>query len=149
MAELEQYSRRKCVELIGLPEDTHGEELENSVVQAFKIAWVTVVKRSFHAIHRLGNSKIVIVKLVNRRNAIKILRNKKKLRELPRSGKQKLRAEEIYVNESLCSHNKRLLSKCNALFKKKRIESFYTMNGKIKIKYDSVHSEWKTEILHV
>ena len=38
MAELEQYSRRKCVELIGLPEDTHGKELENSVVQAFEIA---------------------------------------------------------------------------------------------------------------
>ena len=107
------------------------------------------MKRSFHVIHRLGNSKIVIVKLVNRRNAIKILRNKKKLRELPRSGKQKLRAEEIYVNESLCSHNKRLLSKCNALLKKKRIESLYTMNGKIKIKYDSVDSKWKTEILHV
>ena len=42
MAELEQYSRRECVELIGLPEDTHGEELENSVVQAFEIVRVNV-----------------------------------------------------------------------------------------------------------
>ena len=87
MAELEQYSRREYVELIGLPEDTHGEELENSVVQAFEIAGVNVVKHNFHAIHWLGNSKIVIARLVNRWNAIKILRNKKKLRELPRSGK--------------------------------------------------------------
>ena len=51
IAELEQYSRRECVELIGLPEDTHGEELENSVVQEFKIAGVNVVKRDFHDIH--------------------------------------------------------------------------------------------------
>ena len=100
MAELEQYSRRECVELIGLPEDTHGEELENSVVQAFEIARVNVEKRDFHAIHWLGNSKMVIAKLVNRRDAIKVLRNKKKLREVPRSGKQKLRVEKIYVNES-------------------------------------------------
>ena len=68
------------------------------MVQAFEIAGVNVVKRDFHAIHRLGNSKIVIAKLVNRRDAIKILRNKKKLREPPHSGKQKPRAEKIYVN---------------------------------------------------
>ena len=34
------------------------------------------------------------------------------------------------------------------LFKKKQIESFYTINGKIKIKYDSVDDECKTEIPH-
>ena len=68
-----QYSYRECVEQIGLPENTHGEELENSVVQAFEIAGVNVKKRDFHTIHRLGNSKIAIAKLVNRRDAIKIL----------------------------------------------------------------------------
>ena len=87
MAELEQYSRRKCTELISLPEDTHGKELENYVVQAFEIARVNVDKCDFHVIHWLGNSKIVIVKLVNRQEAIKILWNNKKLCELPRSGK--------------------------------------------------------------
>ena len=65
MAKLEQRSCRECVELIGLPEDTHGEELENSVVQAFEITKVNVNKCDFHAIHRSGNSKIVIAKLVN------------------------------------------------------------------------------------
>ena len=53
--------------------------------------------------HWLGNSKIVIAKLVNRQDTIKILWNKKKLRELLCSGKQKLGTEKIYVNESLCS----------------------------------------------
>ena len=105
MAELEQYYRRECVELIGLLEDTQGEELENSVVQAFKIARVNVDKREFHAIYLLGNSKIIIAKLVNQGNTMKILRNKKKLHELPCSGKQKLAAEKIYINESLSSHN--------------------------------------------
>ena len=67
----------------------------------------------------------------------------KRLRELPRSEKQKLRAEKIYVNESLCSHIKPLLVKCNALFTKKQTESFYTINGKVKIKYNC-----KTEVSH-
>ena len=149
MAELEQYFRTEFIELIGLPEDNHGKKLDNSVVQAFEIAGVNVDKRDFHAIHRLGNSKIVIAKLVDRRDAIEILqKKKKKLRELPRSGKQKLRAEKVYVNESLCSHNKRLLVKCNALFQKKQIESFYTNSGKVKIKYSPVDGECNTEISH-
>ena len=67
---MEQYSCREYLELIGLPEDTHGEKLENSVMQAFEISGVNVDKRNFHAIHWLGNSKIVIAKPVNRREAI-------------------------------------------------------------------------------
>ena len=50
VAELEQYSRREYAELIGLPEDTQGEEHENPVVQPFEIAGVDVAKRHFHAI---------------------------------------------------------------------------------------------------
>ena len=57
MAELEQYSLRECAELIGFPEDTHGE--------ISKISRVNAEKRNLHTIHRLGNSKIVITKLVN------------------------------------------------------------------------------------
>ena len=76
MVELEQYFRTEFIELIGLPEDNHGKKLDNSVVQAFEIAGVNVDKRDFHAIHRLGNSKIVIAKLVDRRDAIKILQKK-------------------------------------------------------------------------
>ena len=63
---LEQYSHRESVELIELPEDTHGEELENSEGQAFEVAGVNVKKRNFCTIHWLSNSKIVIPKLVNR-----------------------------------------------------------------------------------
>ena len=116
--------------------------------ESVEIAWVNVEKRHFHAIRRLDNSKIVIVNLVNRREAIKILRNKKKLPELPHSGKQRVRAEKIYVNASLRSHNKQSLGKWNVLFKKKQIESFYRINSKIKIKYYVVSGECKTEISH-
>ena len=101
--------------------------------KSVEIAWVNVEKRHFHAIRRLDNSKIVIVNLVNRREAIKILRNKKKLPELP---------------NKVLELRKRLLGKWNVLFKKKQIESFYRINSKIKIKYYVVNGECKTEISH-
>ena len=48
-AEQEQCSRRKCVELVRLPENTNGEDLEDLVFEAFEIAGVKVKKRDFHA----------------------------------------------------------------------------------------------------
>ena len=75
------------------------------------------------------------MKLVNRRDALALLRNKKKLRELSPDGKRKLKTNKVYVNESLCPSFKRILGKCNALLKEKCITSFHTVNGKIKITY--------------
>ena len=100
--------------VIGLPEDTHDEEIENSVVQAFEIVVVNVVKHNFYAIHQLGNSKIIIANLVNRRDANKILRNKKIIRELPCSGNKSIKQRKFMLMNPC---NKRLLDKCNALFK--------------------------------
>ena len=84
-----------------------------------------------------------MAKLVNRRDALALLRNKKKLRELSPDRKRKLKTNKAYVNESLCSSYKRILSKCNALLKKKCIASFYTVNEKIKITYEaSIGNFW-------
>ena len=52
-----QYSRQECVELVGLPEYSNGEDLEDLMVNVFKVADVKVKKRGFRAIHRLANKK--------------------------------------------------------------------------------------------
>lgn len=38
LAEQEQYSRRECIELAGLPEDIHGEDLEAGGMDTFDVA---------------------------------------------------------------------------------------------------------------
>ena len=80
---------------------------------------------------------MVKTKLVNRRDALALLRNEKKLRELPPDGKRKSRTNKVYVNKSPCPSYKRILDKCNALLNQKYITSFYTVNGKIKIIYEA------------
>ena len=127
IAEQEQYSRRKTVELVGLPDNTSNGEFKDTVIKTFEEARVKVTKRSVHAIHRLRNKKMVIAKLVNRRDALALLRN----------GKRKLKTNKVYVNESLCPSYKRILGKCNAVLKKKYITSFCTINGKMKITYEA------------
>ena len=92
--------------------------------------------KSFHARHRLQNKKVIIVKLVNQCDTLALLRNKK-LSELSPDKKRKLKTNKVYVNESLCPSYKCIITKCNALLKKKYIASFYTINGKIKITYEA------------
>ena len=149
LAEQEQYSRRECIEIVGLPQDANGGELEDLVVETFDTAGVQVERRDFHAIHRLKDQKTVIAKLVNRRDSVNILKKKKKLRQLSDNEKTKLRSSKIYINESLCRPYRQLLSKSNALFKKGYINSFYTTNGKIKVHYDGEQGEEISTITHV
>ena len=131
-----------------LPDNTNDGELEVAVINTFEEAEVKVTKRSIHAIHRLRNKKVVIAKLVNRRDALALLRNKEKLRELSPDGKRKLKTNKVYVNESLCPSYKRILGKCNALLKKKYITSFYTVNGKIKITYEANNGNVTSVVNH-
>ena len=121
----------------------------DAVIKTFDKAGVKVTKRSFHAIHRLQNKKVVIAKLVNQRDALALLRNKKKLRKLSPDGKRKLKTIKVYVNESLSPSYKRILGKCNALLKKKYMASFYTVNGKIKITYDANNGIVTSVVNHV
>ena len=130
----QQYSRRECIELVGLPDDVSGTALEDKVVEVFGQAGVTVTKRDFHAIHRLRNQAVVIAKCVNRRDATAILRAKKKLREVDAAAKTKLGVKgKVYVNESLCPEYRRLFGICTTLFRKKMLASSYTINGTIKV----------------
>ena len=49
---------------------------------------------------------------------------------------------------NLCPAQKCILSKCNTLLKKKYVNTFYTINGKVKIKYGCRNGQETTEISH-
>ena len=44
IARQEQYSRRECIEIVGLPENIKREELENAVIDTVHVAGVNVRK---------------------------------------------------------------------------------------------------------
>ena len=91
----EQCSRRETVKLVGLPDNTNDKELEDAVIKTFNKAVLKVTKRSFHAKRRLRNKKVAITKLVNQRDAIALLRNKKELCELSPDGNRKLKTNKV------------------------------------------------------
>ena len=118
---------------MGLPNNINGEELENAVVKTFQVAGITIGRRNFHAVHRLAEQRVMIAKFTKRRDAIDILRQKKKLQTLSAEDQRKLNCQKIYVNESQRPKYRQLLGKCNALGEKGERIRFYTINGKIKV----------------
>ena len=134
MSEEEQYSRRECIEHVGLPNKINGKDLDNAAVKTFQVAGINIRRRNFHAVQRLADQRVMIAKLTNRREAMDLLRQKKKLRTLSAEDQRKLNCQKIYINESLCPKYRQLLGKCNALFKRGECFGFYCINGKIKVK---------------
>ena len=85
----------------------------------------------------------VFAKLMNRRDAIIIFGIKNKLND--KDG-QKSRGNKIYVNQCLRPASRQLLGKSNSLRKEKKLNLFYTMNSKIKIRLKRENGEVNTKI---
>ena len=58
------------------------------MIQVFNEAGIKVTARDFHAIHRKKGKPIVIAKLVNRRDALAILRAKGRVRNFDANTKK-------------------------------------------------------------
>ena len=75
------------MELVGLPENTNGEDLEELVVEAFEVGSVKIKKRDFHASSSLN--------LLTEEMPSTYSETKKKLRELNKHNKNKLKSTKI------------------------------------------------------
>ena len=126
-----QYSRRECIEVIGIPTTIDNKDLEEKVCDIFEKVGVTVVESDIEACHRIKNNK-TIVKFCRRKMCHDVLRKKKYLKKVKPADLGFSEDTQLYINESLCPYYKGLWNKCKALWNEKRIFSFFTSNGIIK-----------------
>ena len=75
MHRLEQYSRRECIEIAGIPSSITNDLTRFVNFQEFD---VVLDAMNIVACHRLGKTNRVIVKLVNRKHSQYILEEKYK-----------------------------------------------------------------------
>ena len=126
----EQYSRRECLEISGIPESVSDNALEDKIQGVLRGIDAEVDTENIESCHRLkgkGSKGRVILKLSKRKDAEKIKLNKKKLKNIDH---RKIGLSSI--NESLCGYYKLLWSKCKKLFLEKKIASFCVTNGTVK-----------------
>ena len=109
ITDLNQYGRRECVEFTGIPETVQQNRLEKYVIDMLDEIGITVDTRDIVAAHRLGpvkrgSNRVVIVKFLNRKDAIEALKNKRKLNKIQHYKK-------IRIRENLCPSRRKIFNR--------------------------------------
>ena len=127
------YSRRNNVEISGIPQSVSDNQLEEKVVDILKAIDVNITTNEIEACHRLGKKKNnVIVWVINRKNCIKALRNKKKLKSINKNAIGIPNAN-LFISENLTPASSKLAFNCQKLKRYSEIEKCYTINGIVHI----------------
>ena len=154
VANCEQYTRRENFEISGIPESVPDDEIEEHVLDI--VNTITnrregqhILAKDIHASHRLkkepgDQAPKVIVRMVNRKHTIDVLKNKKMSPEQ----QEKLKYDNIFINENLCATNKRLLEQARDLKKKGVLKRCWTFNGITHIKIKETDARGK-KIFHM
>ena len=124
-----QYSRRECLEISGIPENIENKDLENLTLQIFEKIDISVDPENVEDCHwvKTQRSKKVIIKLSRRKDANKIRSEKKKLK-----GKNLISLginTPVYINDSMCIYYKKLWAKCKKLHNSKLIYAFWILKS--------------------
>ena len=102
----------------------------------FKKIGVEIDKRDVQACHRLKEKDRTIVKFVNRRDCLQILRVKKELKSLDPTDLDFPENTKIFINESLCPYYRGTWNKCKKLGAIQKIHQLYTIIGLIRVKLE-------------
>lgn len=128
----EQYSRRECIEIVGIPHHIVDDNLENVVINILNEINVDISSECLQACHRLKKKERVIVKFKSRKDCQRTLQNKKLLKN--KDFTKDNGAKRIYINESLCGYYRGLWNICKKLKSFGKIHSFFVSNGTIKFR---------------
>ena len=124
----EQYDRRVCLEVVGIPSSVDDKNLQSTVCSILGDIDKVCDSNDIEDCHRIKGDR-TIIKFSSRRKSTEVVNKKKKLKNLD-IGKYGLNdGSRIYINESLCPYYRGLWGKCKGLWQDKVIASFYTING--------------------
>ena len=131
-----QYSRRDTLEIVGIPNSIDNSILEETVRGVFKKIGVEIDERDVQGCHSLKEKDRTIVKFVNRKDFLQILRVKKELKSLDPTDLNFSENTKIFINESLCPYHRGIWNKCKKLRAIQKINQFYTISGLIRVKLE-------------
>ena len=130
-----QYSRRGCLEVVGIPDSVQNNELEDKVLTVFKKIVSELSPRGIEACHRLKkDNDRVIAKFSQRKNCEQIIFVKKDLKHLKMQEAGLPGNRSIFINTSLCPYYRMLCSKCKRLHDLGKISNFYISSSTVKVK---------------
>ena len=104
-----QYSRKECLEVVGIPRQVDDNLLKTKVFSIFQKVGCTIDSGFIDDCHRLGeNSDRVIIKFSRRKDSKQVLQTKKDLKDLNTDDLDLPSDTKIFVNQSLCPYYRML-----------------------------------------
>ena len=114
----EQYSRRKCLEISGIPESVSDNALEDKIQGVLHGINGEVDTENIESCHRLKGKVSkgkAIPKPSKRKDAEKIKLNKNKLKNIDHKKIGLSSGTKVFINENLCGYYKLPWYKCKKL----------------------------------
>ena len=108
----EQYSRRKCLEISGIPASAADNGLESNILEILEEIDIPIDPNLVEDYHRLlskSSPKKVIIKLDRRKDIRRILLNKSKLKNLKPESVNLPGETNFFIDESLCLYYKKIV----------------------------------------
>ena len=139
--ELEQYSRRLCVNVSGVPE-TAGESTDRVVMDLARMAGVAVTPADIDRSHRVGKvirggTRSIIVRFTNfsrRQDFYNARRELRKPKTVEGSAVSTKTAEKVFISDNLTRSNQETMYEARRLRKAGKLHSAWTDVGKMKIR---------------
>lgn len=144
MNDLEQYSRRDCVEIRGVPV-TEDEVTDEIVKNIGELIDINVDNEDISISHRLKASSSskrdppIIVKFIRRKDKELFYSSRKKLRGKSTRdiGYTRCKEQPIYITESLTTQNRKIFNQCLQKKRDLKYKFIWTSNGSTLLRKDN------------
>ena len=139
---MEQYSRRFCVNVTGVPERGRGEDTDRIVMDVAKLAGVSITKDDIDATHRIGTASAgktrTIVARFNkfgtRREFYDARKQLRQPRNVPTSCVSAEEARKVFVADNLTRENQFILFQSRQAKREGKVHSAWSDLGRLKVR---------------
>ena len=122
------------MEVIGIPKSVESQDLKHVVCKVFNSIGFNIGEDTIQVCHRLTKPGRTIVSFSRRKDCQHLIRIKKGLNDLNPINLSFPDGIKIYVNDGLCLHHWGLWNECKKLWNNKKIYSYFSANGSVRIK---------------
>ena len=111
-----------------------NRRIEHTLCKIFNSIGFGIGEDRIEARHRLTKSDRTIVKIFRRKDCQHLMPIKKGLKDFNPTNLSFPEGIKIYINDSLCPYYRALWNECKKLWNNKKIYSYFTVNGTVRIK---------------
>ena len=95
-----------------------------------------ICDQDIQACHRLKDKDRAIVKFINIKDCLRILRVKRQLKGLDPAAVGLPEGTKVFVNDRFCPYYRGIWNKCKKLRDKQKVQQYYRINGLIRLRIE-------------